>query len=203
MRRLCRARGVWLSMDPKPAHPLILPGFSLITPNRKEAFELAGFADDTRHADPLAGRRAACGSPKISGATFKPALLLITLGEHGMLLCQRGQKPFHIPTLARKSSMFRRGRHCHRVLHAGHCGGRFAGRSRHLLQLRRRNRRRHAGVLRHFLLAGCDDLDGGVIGQFSRRGAGQIKAEASTFSILDILATPLPSLPWHEVHLAP
>jgi bifunctional ADP-heptose synthase (sugar kinase/adenylyltransferase) len=28
--------------------------------------------------------------------------LLITLGELGMLLCQRGRKPFHIPTVARE-----------------------------------------------------------------------------------------------------
>jgi len=28
--------------------------------------------------------------------------LLITLGEQGMLLCQRGQPPFHIPTVARE-----------------------------------------------------------------------------------------------------
>src|SRR5213075_13565 len=31
-----------------------------------------------------------------------PALLLITLGEQGMLLCSRGQKPFHIPTVAQE-----------------------------------------------------------------------------------------------------
>ena len=31
-----------------------------------------------------------------------PAVLLITLGELGMLLCQRGQKPFHIPTMAQE-----------------------------------------------------------------------------------------------------
>jgi D-beta-D-heptose 7-phosphate kinase/D-beta-D-heptose 1-phosphate adenosyltransferase len=33
---------------------------------------------------------------------LNPALLLITLGEFGMLLCQRGQKPFHIPTVAQE-----------------------------------------------------------------------------------------------------
>ena len=33
---------------------------------------------------------------------LNPALLLITLGELGMLLCQRGQKPFHIPTVAQE-----------------------------------------------------------------------------------------------------
>ena len=31
-----------------------------------------------------------------------PALLLITLGEQGMLLCRRGEKPFHIPTVAQE-----------------------------------------------------------------------------------------------------
>ena len=33
---------------------------------------------------------------------LSPAVLLITLGDHGMLLCQRGQKPFHIPTMAQE-----------------------------------------------------------------------------------------------------
>jgi D-beta-D-heptose 7-phosphate kinase/D-beta-D-heptose 1-phosphate adenosyltransferase len=35
-------------------------------------------------------------------ADLSPALLLITLGELGLLLCQRGQKPFHIPTVAQE-----------------------------------------------------------------------------------------------------
>ena len=33
---------------------------------------------------------------------LEPALLLITLGEQGMLLCQRKSKPFHIPTVAQE-----------------------------------------------------------------------------------------------------
>ena len=33
---------------------------------------------------------------------FAPALLLITLGEQGMLLCRRDEKPFHIPTVAQE-----------------------------------------------------------------------------------------------------
>ena len=45
----CRPRGIWMSLDPKPVHHLNLTGFSLVTPNRKEAFELAGIPDDTRH----------------------------------------------------------------------------------------------------------------------------------------------------------
>jgi D-glycero-beta-D-manno-heptose-7-phosphate kinase len=33
---------------------------------------------------------------------LQPALLLITLGDQGMLLCQRRQKPFHIQTVAQE-----------------------------------------------------------------------------------------------------
>jgi D-beta-D-heptose 7-phosphate kinase/D-beta-D-heptose 1-phosphate adenosyltransferase len=33
---------------------------------------------------------------------LQPALLLVTLGDQGMLLCQRGHKPFHIPTVAQE-----------------------------------------------------------------------------------------------------
>ena len=33
---------------------------------------------------------------------LRPALLLITLGDLGMLLCQRGEKPVHIPTVAQE-----------------------------------------------------------------------------------------------------
>ena len=33
---------------------------------------------------------------------LRPAVLLVTLGEAGMLLCQRGQKPFHIQTVAQE-----------------------------------------------------------------------------------------------------
>jgi D-beta-D-heptose 7-phosphate kinase/D-beta-D-heptose 1-phosphate adenosyltransferase len=35
-------------------------------------------------------------------AELHPALLLITLGELGMLLCQNGHPPFHIPTVAQE-----------------------------------------------------------------------------------------------------
>ena len=74
IKALCYARGVWLSLDPKPVHHLNLANLSLITPNRKEAFELADLPDDTKNVNPFAG----------------------------MLLCQRGQKPFHIPTVAQE-----------------------------------------------------------------------------------------------------
>ena len=101
LKSICRRRGVWLSLDPKPVHQLNLSGLSLITPNRKEAFELAGLPDETRHNDPLADANLLRVADKLLNE-LRPAVLLITLGELGMLLCRHGQKPFHIPTVAQE-----------------------------------------------------------------------------------------------------
>ncbi len=101
IKALCRARGVWLSLDPKPVHHLNLTSLSLITPNRKEAFELAGLPDDKKHANPFADPNLLRVAERLLNELC-PALLLITLGELGMLLCQRGQPPFHIPTVAQE-----------------------------------------------------------------------------------------------------
>jgi rfaE bifunctional protein kinase chain/domain len=101
IKRLCRRRGVWLSLDPKPVHHLNLSGLSLITPNRKEAFELANLPDETRDPDPHADKNLMLVAERLL-REVRPALLLITLGELGMLLCQRGQPPFHIPTVAQE-----------------------------------------------------------------------------------------------------
>jgi D-beta-D-heptose 7-phosphate kinase/D-beta-D-heptose 1-phosphate adenosyltransferase len=101
IKSLCRARGVWLSLDPKPVHHLNLSGLSLITPNRKETFELANLPDETRKANPLADKNLMLAVERLLNE-LRSAVLLITLGELGMLLCQRGQKPFHIPTVARE-----------------------------------------------------------------------------------------------------
>ena len=101
IKSLCHARGVWLSLDPKPVHHLNLSNLSLVTPNRKEAFELAGLPDETRNANPFADKNLMLVAERLL-KELNPALLLITLGELGMLLCQRAQKPFHIPTVAQE-----------------------------------------------------------------------------------------------------
>ncbi|HVY69614.1 MAG TPA: D-glycero-beta-D-manno-heptose-7-phosphate kinase [Verrucomicrobiae bacterium] len=101
VKRLCRERGVWLSFDPKPVRHLDLGGLSLITPNRKEAFELAGISDESRATNPLKDQPLLQVAAKLL-ASLKPALLLITLGDQGMLLCQRGKSPVHIPTVAQE-----------------------------------------------------------------------------------------------------
>jgi D-beta-D-heptose 7-phosphate kinase/D-beta-D-heptose 1-phosphate adenosyltransferase len=99
----CRAHGVWLSLDPKPVHSLDLRDLSLLTPNRKEAFELAGVKESggTRPANPLEDAELLRVADTLF-ARLKPALLLITLGEQGLLLCQRSRPPFHVPTAAQE-----------------------------------------------------------------------------------------------------
>lgn len=101
LKRLCRAHGLWLSFDPKPVHHLNLTGLSLITPNRKEAFELANLPDETRNPNPLADANLMRVVQELL-TKLRPALLLITLGELGMLVCQRDQSPIHIPTVAQE-----------------------------------------------------------------------------------------------------
>ena len=101
LRDLARKYGIWLSLDPKPVHRLDVSHLSLITPNRKEAFELAGLPDTTRHANPLQDRNLLLVSKNLL-SELQPALLLITLGEQGMLLCRREHAPFHIPTVAQE-----------------------------------------------------------------------------------------------------
>ena len=101
IKTLCHARGVWLSLDPKPVHQLNLSNLSLITPNRKEAFELAALSDETKNTNPFADKNLMLVAERLLNE-LRPALLLITLGELGMLLCQRRQKPFHIPTVAQE-----------------------------------------------------------------------------------------------------
>jgi D-beta-D-heptose 7-phosphate kinase/D-beta-D-heptose 1-phosphate adenosyltransferase len=100
-RKLCRQRGAWLSVDPKPSHPLDLSSVSLLTPNRKEVFGLAGLTDSAPGALLAEDDGLLAAAEKIL-TELKPALLLVTLGDEGMLLCQRGRRPFHIPTVARE-----------------------------------------------------------------------------------------------------
>ena len=101
IKKLCRARGIWLSLDPKPTHTLDLSDLSLITPNRKEAFDLAGMVDAIRTSNPLTNEPLLKAGELLLNR-LRPALLLVTLGEQGMLLFHRGEKPFHIPTMARE-----------------------------------------------------------------------------------------------------
>lgn len=101
LKRECHERGIWLSLDPKPSHQVDLSDFSLITPNRKEAFDLAGVDDITRHSNPLKDKNLRMAATRLL-RRLRPAILMITLGDLGMLLCQKGKQPVHIPTVAQE-----------------------------------------------------------------------------------------------------
>lgn len=101
LRDGCGRRGLWLSLDPKPTRTLDLRGLSLLTPNRREAFQLSGLADSTRCADPFKDKQLLRASQSLV-ERLEPEVLLVTLGELGMLLISKGKGPVHIGTVARE-----------------------------------------------------------------------------------------------------
>jgi D-beta-D-heptose 7-phosphate kinase/D-beta-D-heptose 1-phosphate adenosyltransferase len=58
-------------------------------------------ADGSRTENPLQDSHLLQAVEKIL-RDLEPALLLVTLGDQGMLLCERNRKPFHIPTVAQE-----------------------------------------------------------------------------------------------------
>jgi D-beta-D-heptose 7-phosphate kinase/D-beta-D-heptose 1-phosphate adenosyltransferase len=93
--------GKFVTADPNPHHAVEWNGLSAVKPNRNEAFLAAGLL----WSDPT-------GVPTKDGPLLKAGeillkkwqtkLLLITLGEQGMMLFERGCKAHHIPTKARQ-----------------------------------------------------------------------------------------------------
>ena len=57
--------------------------------------------DNTRNDDPQKDTALQAAADKLL-AELQPALLLITLGDLGMLLCEKNKRPFHIPTVAKE-----------------------------------------------------------------------------------------------------
>jgi D-glycero-beta-D-manno-heptose-7-phosphate kinase len=88
--------GKLIALDPKPRRNLELKGLDLLTPNRREAAELAGIAWDPLQPFPAA---------EVCAHIYerhRPRHLVVTLSEDGMLLCTRGAVVKQIPTAARE-----------------------------------------------------------------------------------------------------
>lgn len=95
-----RRRRIPVGFDPKENHELQVRGITVGTPNRKEAFAMAGMKETPPHHDPLkdkALRRAA----NILLERWQPKILMITLGAQGMLLVSDSGM-HHVPTRARE-----------------------------------------------------------------------------------------------------
>lgn len=95
----CRKKGTWVSFDPKPSSGVQPHGVSLLTPNRKEAFQLAGLHDSQPHASPENSASLIEVGHRLMGL-FHPELLLITLGPYGMMLFRKDGSYAHFPTTA-------------------------------------------------------------------------------------------------------
>lgn len=88
----CRRAGVPYVVDPKPVH-FPYPGATVVTPNRGETAGFFGAPFETPQA-PVVGR-------ELLRRTDWGAVLM-TLGEDGMVLCERGARPAAIPARVRE-----------------------------------------------------------------------------------------------------
>lgn len=93
---LARAQKKLVALDPKPRRKLKFYQPDLITPNRKEALQLAGIEPEPHQPFPAAEVCARIYEQ------YRPKHLVITLSEDGMLLSHNGKAGRIIPTMARE-----------------------------------------------------------------------------------------------------
>lgn len=94
-------RKIPVGLDPKDGHDLNLRGITVATPNRKEAFAIAGLADPGAKENPLADK-ALQKAGDVLMEKWAAENLAITLGPQGMYLASRGKPARHVPTQARE-----------------------------------------------------------------------------------------------------
>jgi rfaE bifunctional protein kinase chain/domain len=94
IRRLARDEGLWVSVDPKVKSTALYRGVTLITPNVREAEAMSGISIE----DAASLERA--GSHLLKKLDCE--IVLITQGEKGMALFQRGTRAVAIEAVARK-----------------------------------------------------------------------------------------------------
>ena len=99
--REARAAGKIIAADPNPRHPVDWSGVTVVKPNRAEAFLAAGLPwrepDETPAKDAELERAGEALLHK-----WQTKYVLITLGEHGMMLFQHDEAPHYVPTKARQ-----------------------------------------------------------------------------------------------------
>lgn len=94
-------RGKIMTADPNPGNPLRWPKISVVKPNRGEAFQAAGVPIRHPEANPLKDKALLDVGARLL-KEWKTRLLLITLGEQGMILFEQGKPPYHTPTRAQE-----------------------------------------------------------------------------------------------------
>jgi D-glycero-beta-D-manno-heptose-7-phosphate kinase len=93
--------GKIVAADPNPRHLVDWHGVTVVTPNRTEAFLAAGIPGrDPDTVPPHDSDLKRAGETLLEKWDTK--YVLITLGEHGMMLFQQSEAPHYIPTKARQ-----------------------------------------------------------------------------------------------------
>jgi D-beta-D-heptose 7-phosphate kinase/D-beta-D-heptose 1-phosphate adenosyltransferase len=90
-----------LTADPNPGNPLHWKAITTLKPNRSEAFAMAGKADHGAADAPLSDQPLLDTGRHLL-EKFRIPSLLITLGEHGIILFDHDHPPYHTPTRAQE-----------------------------------------------------------------------------------------------------
>jgi rfaE bifunctional protein kinase chain/domain len=98
---IAKESGLLVTVDPSPRNPISWSGVGLVKPNRLEAFAAAGIEDSHLSVEPSENEELLRVGRTLLEKWDTP-LVLITLGEQGMMLFQRDGTPHHIPTRARE-----------------------------------------------------------------------------------------------------
>jgi D-glycero-beta-D-manno-heptose-7-phosphate kinase len=98
---LAKAAGKMVTADPNPHNRLVWRGITAVKPNRNEAFVAANQPWREPDPDPLRDEALLLVGAELL-RNWKPDLLLVTLGEQGMILFDQGNAPFHVPSRARE-----------------------------------------------------------------------------------------------------
>lgn len=99
--RLVNGSGKILAVDPNPHNPLAWKHVTVIKPNRAEAFATAGIPFVEPIDDPMQDADLMKVGRNLMNQ-WDAENLLITLGEHGVMLFRPDQPPYHAPTRARE-----------------------------------------------------------------------------------------------------
>jgi len=91
---LAKRRGVPVLVDPKVRHLRLYRGVTVVTPNQLEAEQATGLRLRGLAEVAAAGRRIL--------EHLGCRAVLVTRGEHGMSLLEKGRPPLHVPTAARE-----------------------------------------------------------------------------------------------------
>ena len=96
-----RKATVPVALDPHPANRACAQGLAVITPNRNEAYAMAGVYA-RGHSGPAMEDPSFLEVVRLLQDKWTPRCLLITLGAEGMALFRADAPPLHIPTRARE-----------------------------------------------------------------------------------------------------